>query len=114
MGGASITAPGIAGIAGWLQSPHHAPVVIYLGVVPGILGHTGLNTLLKYLHPLLLTLSLTLEPLIGSVIGWMLGLAQPPGVYTWVGGAILLASTVMVVIFGHRREQSERLRSLQR
>lgn len=112
MGGASITAPGIAGVAGWMQS-HHAPVVIYLGVVPGILGHTGLNTLLKYLHPLLLTLSLTLEPLIGSVIGWMLGLAQPPGVYTWVGGAILLASTVMVVIFGHRREQSERLRGLQ-
>ena len=112
MGGASIQAPGNAGIAGWLQSPH-APVVVYLGVVPGILGHTGLNTLLKYLHPLLLTLSLTLEPLIGSVIGWMIGLAQPPGVYTWVGGGILLASTVMVVIFGHRREQKDRLHSLQ-
>ena len=112
LSGASILAPGNAGIVGWLESPH-APTVIYLGVVPGILGHTGLNTLLKYLHPLLLTLSLAIEPPVGSVIGWMSGLAQPPGVFTWIGGSILLASTVIVVAAGHRREQKDRLQSMQ-
>lgn len=103
-------APGSDGIAGWLESPH-MPTVVYLAVVPGILGHTGINTLLKYLHPLLLTLSLTLEPLVGSVIGWACGLAHAPGMYTWIGGAILMASTVLVVVAGHRREQAQKLQS---
>ena len=87
------------------------PTVIYLAVVPGILGHAGINMLLKYLHPLLLTLSMTVEPLVGTVIGWMCGMAQPPGLFTWIGGCILLASTVLVVVAGHKRQEAERLQS---
>ena len=41
----------------------------YLALVPGIVGHTGLNTVLKYMSPLLITLSTTTEPLIGACIG---------------------------------------------
>ncbi len=106
IGGDSAQAPGNAGIAGWLESPH-MPTVIYLAVVPGILGHAGINMLLKYLHPLLITLSLTVEPLVGTVIGWMCDMAQPPGLYTWIGGGILLASTVLVVVAGHKRQEAE-------
>lgn len=32
------------GMVGWLLSPHYAPLVLYLGVVPGIVGHTGAFT----------------------------------------------------------------------
>jgi hypothetical protein len=35
------------GCFGWLISRHYAPYVIYLGVVPGIVGHQGFNTVLK-------------------------------------------------------------------
>jgi hypothetical protein len=35
------------GVFGWLASAHYAPFVIYLGAMGGIVGHTGLNTLLK-------------------------------------------------------------------
>ncbi len=41
----------------------------YLAVVPGIVGHTGLNTVLKYLSPLVISLSTTTEPLIGACMG---------------------------------------------
>ena len=41
----------------------------YLAIVPGIVGHTGLNTVLKYISPLVITLSTTTEPLIGACIG---------------------------------------------
>jgi len=32
------------GAFGWLLSRHLAPVVVYLGTVPGIIGHQGFNT----------------------------------------------------------------------
>lgn len=35
------------GAFGWLLSRHYAPVVVYLGTVPGIVGHQGFNTVLK-------------------------------------------------------------------
>ena len=41
----------------------------YMAFVPGIVGHTGLNTVLKYLAPLVVSLSMTTEPLIGSCMG---------------------------------------------
>ena len=108
IGGASPQAAGNAGISGWLQSPHRS-VVLYLSIVPGILGHLGFNIVLKYVHPLLLTLSLTVEPLIGSLMGWFVGLAEAPGIFTWIGGGVLLISTVLVVVAGHRREQAEKV-----
>lgn len=56
--------------------------------------------------PLLIALALTIEPLIGTFIGWELGLAQIPGIWTYSGGAVLLASTAVVIIAGDRRHQA--------
>lgn len=35
------------GAFAWVLSKHYAPVVVYLGTVPGIVGHQGFNTVLK-------------------------------------------------------------------
>lgn len=59
--GASFVAAGKGGVAGWLGSPCW-PVVVYLAVGPGIVGHTSFNLLLKYLHPLAISLPLVMEP----------------------------------------------------
>ena len=42
-------------------------------------GHTGFNYLVKYVHPLIISLVLTLEPLVGSMLGWARGVAPLPG-----------------------------------
>ena len=44
---------------------------VLLAFIAGILGHTGLNYCLKYVSPLLISISVTLEPVLGSIIGWM-------------------------------------------
>ena len=36
----------------------------------------------------------TTEPLIGTAIGLMVGVGSPPGIFTYIGGAVLLGSTV--------------------
>lgn len=44
--------------------------------------------LLRWMDPLLISLALNLEPLVGSVIGYFLGVASAPGVWTYAGGNV--------------------------
>lgn len=38
---ASLVAAGRRGLMGWTADLHYLPYVAYLGIVPGIVGHTG-------------------------------------------------------------------------
>jgi len=71
---------------------------LYLGVGPGIFGHTMLSTLLKYISPLVVSTAMLSEPITGSVIGHIFGMQQMPGFYTWIGGVLLLVGLVLVVV----------------
>jgi len=71
---------------------------LYLGVGPGICGHTMLNTLLKYVSPLIISTAMLSEPILGSIIGYYLGLQPLPGAYTWIGGGALIIGLVLVVV----------------
>ncbi|KAL4418952.1 hypothetical protein ABPG77_001774 [Micractinium sp. CCAP 211/92] len=105
--GSRVTATGRHGVFGWV-SPSYLPYVLYLAVVPGIVGHTGFNTLLKYMDPLVISLSCNLEPLIGSLLGWAAGVVSPPSAMTYVGGALVMASTFVVSYAAHMREKQHR------
>jgi len=50
-----------------------------------------------------------MEPLIGSLLGLALGVGSMPGLNTCLGGAILIASTVVGIRASYRREQAEAL-----
>ena len=50
----------------------------------GILGHTLMNSVLKYLPPLIVAIMMLNEPLVGSLIGAGLGVSGLPGAWTWV------------------------------
>lgn len=67
----------------------------------------GFNTLLRYMDPLLISLACNMEPLIGSLLGWALGLVAPPGAWTYVGGGLVLASTCVVSLASHCREKRQ-------
>ena len=60
-----ILLPGI--INRYLSGTHILPVA-YLAIVPGIVGHQGLNTALKYISPLAISLTTAMEPVIGAMI----------------------------------------------
>jgi drug/metabolite transporter (DMT)-like permease len=71
--------------------------VLYLGIGPGIFGHTMLSTLLKYISPLIVSTAMLGEPITGSIIGHIFGLQPMPELYTWIGGGVLLLGLVLVV-----------------
>lgn len=80
--------------------------VLWLAVGPGIIGHTGLNAVLKYFPVLFISLAVTTEPAIGTLMGWAIGLVDAPTIWTWAGGTILLSATVVVTLAMHQREQT--------
>ncbi|CAM6035160.1 unnamed protein product [Sphagnum compactum] len=90
LGGSSgqISAP-----LGWLRTDYLLPV-LFLAVGPGFVGHTGLNAVLKYSSSLIVAMAVTLEPPIGIVIGWILHVTPLPGIWTCIGGFVLLLGTM--------------------
>lgn len=95
------------GAFGWLLSARYGPLVAYLGVVPGIVGHQGFNTVLKYMTPLLVSLAVQFEPVLGPLLGWITGVSPAPGLFTWVGGSIVLLATIGATLATAQRQQQE-------
>ena len=79
---------------------------VLLAFIAGILGHTGLNYCLKYVSPLLISISVTLEPVLGSLIGWMFFSTGIPGMWTWIGGPILMLGILSIVYGEHLTNQT--------
>jgi drug/metabolite transporter (DMT)-like permease len=98
----SLFAAGSTGIFGYFASSH-GWWVLYLAVVPGLVGHTGFNTLLRFFSPLVISMAFPFEPLVGSVIGAALGLEKVPGVLTWLGGSMIVCALIYNTYYESRR-----------
>ncbi len=105
--GASFTElPSKTSLLGWSDLVW-LPAVAYLAIGPGLVGHTGINSVLKWLPPIVISVAVLFEPLIGSLLGWYLGTADVPGVYTWLGGPFLIAGVILVTLGQVELEGSE-------
>jgi drug/metabolite transporter (DMT)-like permease len=59
-------------IFGWMCKDYAFPT-LWLGVVPGVLGNTTYNYTLKYLNPVIVAIFGNLEPVLGTLLGWLFG-----------------------------------------
>ncbi len=91
---------------GW-TSATWLPLVAYLALGPGLVGHTGINAVLRWVSPLVISVSVLFEPIIGSLIGLMLGTSSVPGIWTWIGGCLLLTGMGMVILAEGTDHQAE-------
>ena len=91
---------------GWINSSL-LPWFILLAFLAGIIGHTGLNACLKHVSPLVISISVTMEPLIGSLIGWIFFDTAIPSKWTLLGGPLLLAGVLLIVISGDKSQEQE-------
>ena len=94
------------GVLGW-SDPAYFGWFLLLAGFAGLLGHTGLNTCLRYISPLVVSVAVTLEPVLGSLIGWLFFNSGVPGTWTWVGGAVLMVGLLTVVVAGEQHALDE-------
>jgi drug/metabolite transporter (DMT)-like permease len=104
-------------VFGWaLASPpsrllRRFAVVSYLALGPGLIGHTGYNAVLRHVTPLVVSTALTLEPALGSALGYFLGVADAPGAQTLLGGAAVVCAVATVIAASGRRHEDAGRRS---
>ena len=79
--------------------------IAYLSLGPGLCGHTGINTILKWISPIIVSIALLFEPVLGGIIGWLWTGEAVMGAYTAVGGTLMIAGAIMVTI----EESGERI-----
>ncbi|CAM6124210.1 unnamed protein product [Calypogeia fissa] len=85
----------ISGPFGWFRKEYFLQTV-FLGIGPGVVGHAGYNFVLRYLSPLVVPTGISLQPIIGSTIGWLVGESPIPGIMTVLGAAVTLQGTLLV------------------
>tara|TARA_B100001113_G_scaffold341694_1_gene327130 strand:- start:12636 stop:13613 length:978 start_codon:yes stop_codon:yes gene_type:complete len=84
------------GIVGWI-GPTWLAGFLLLAFLAGLVGHTGLNHCLKTMTPLTISVTLTLEPVVGSIIGLLAFGTGVPGPATMLGGLVMLVGLLLVV-----------------
>ena len=95
--GATFTIEDMGGAFGWLSVTWFV-YVAYLAFGPGLFGHTGINAVLRWLPALIISMTLVMEPVIGSLIGWAIGADVMPGGWTWLGGLLMVFGTMLVTL----------------
>ena len=87
----------ISGAFGWFSFAWLV-YIGYLAIGPGLLGHTGINAVLRWIPPLIISMVLIMEPIIGSMIGWLIGVDTIPGRWTILGGLLMIFGLFLVTI----------------
>ena len=78
-------------------------LVAYLALGPGLAGHTGINASLRWLPPLVISVSVVMEPLLGGLLGWFLGVQDIPNMWTWVGGPFMIVGMTLAILGTNHR-----------
>ncbi|KAL3693160.1 hypothetical protein R1sor_006811 [Riccia sorocarpa] len=72
----------------------YATRTLILGVGPGVFCHFGYNISMGYVKPLVVSVAMSVVPLLGSIIGWWMGETGSPGLLTVFGGMVTMAATI--------------------
>ncbi|HWG90593.1 MAG TPA: DMT family transporter [Candidatus Thermoplasmatota archaeon] len=98
-GAASLTLLVLALLFGdplWGYPAEEYGVFLALAVIPMIFGHTVINWVVKYVPATLVSVTILGEPIVGSVIAYLV-FSEAPSTGTLVGGALVLAGLLLAV-----------------
>jgi len=93
-------------LTGW-SDPIWIAWVAYLSLGPGLCGHTGVNTVLRWIPPIVVSIALLMEPVLGAIIGWLWTDEVVIGLPTVAGGLMMMTGAIMVTLQETRQNSSE-------
>ena len=83
---------------GWLGDGTRFGLTFGAALCSGIMGHTFANYSLSYINPLIVSVCILAEPLLGSLIGWVTGIQGIPSILTLIAGPLLLLGAFFTTI----------------
>lgn len=100
------------GFLGWISEQQWMISIFLVAPFWGFCGNGGYIFSLKYFEPHIVGNALLLEPLIGQLLGCLLGQDKLPGILTFLGAAIIL-SGIYTVAQGTKKlsEEPEAIKS---
>jgi len=93
-------------LTGW-SDPIWIAWVAYLSLGPGLCGHTGVNTVLRWIPPIVVSIALLMELVLGAIIGWLWTDEVVIGLPTVAGGLMMMTGAIMVTLQETRQNSSE-------
>ncbi|OQR91322.1 hypothetical protein ACHHYP_04802 [Achlya hypogyna] len=96
--GTSFTGLGPAALFGFLGAGDRFGLAFGSAAVSGIAGHTFANLAVKYVSPLLISVAILWEPVLGSVIGWLVGVQGAPGTSALAATPLLMVGALLVTV----------------
>jgi drug/metabolite transporter (DMT)-like permease len=91
---------------GWYD-PIWIAWVAYLSLGPGLCGHTGVNTVLRWIPPIVVSIALLMEPVLGAIIGWLWTDEVLLGMPTVAGGMMMMSGAIIVTLQETRKNRNE-------
>ncbi len=82
-------------ILGWVDWAW-LPWVAFLSLGPGLCGHTGINTVLRWVSPIVVSITMLMEPVLGTLIGLAWTGEADMGPLTILGGFLMIFGAVVV------------------
>lgn len=89
---------------GWLGPSYFLPVSA-LALGAGLLGHTGLNASLRWMPPIIVSVALLFEPILGTAIGYVILGQLKIGLWTPIGGVLMIIGASILTIWLDRESK---------
>ena len=80
-------------------SPNVFILMILIGLIPQVIGHSSYNWALKYIPASVISIALLGEP-VGASIQAMLFIGETPGINEIIGGALILLGIYVATMYG--------------
>ena len=89
---------------GWIGSEYLFTIVA-LAFGAGLFGHTGLNAALRWLPPIIISVGLLFEPILGSIIGLLVLGTIEVGLWTVLGGIMMIIGAIILTFWLESRTE---------
>lgn len=86
------------------MNKQYVGLVLLIALGPGLIGHTGINYMIEHISPLIVSVALTLEPVLGIVVGMMFHEETTPALWTLLGGPLTVIGCILTIYGTHQRE----------